>query len=411
MIAPQSPTLGLINPNALTTDTSQQDENLLNPAAAYGSKQQANDLKALAMQQRLSQQMLGYGHKSFPTLDLSPSANWGEGLAKGLGNSFSLHQHFNEQKEAQAQEQAYSDMLAGIQQKQGAAQKADADHEQGVADMVNGLTFKQNDGSVLTGAQLGLGNFMKANPAFGKALFTHLGNTFGDSIPQPFVGMQEGQGKVNEATARLQGANNAGAGADVMNGVINPVTHNITPATAGQQNTFEAYTGKKPITTADIVGEQLENTGKKISNTKALNELGAQPQQLQQEAQARELANKNAFQQFTGKVIENHFATRDHELEQEAKVATTDKQRREAQDYNDGKAWWNDPATQTALTNPDPKVQHYIETTAAKYKIPYKPFTHNIVNIKTGLGAYTWFDKTSNQIFKDGKWQAVDVHK
>jgi len=220
----------------------------------------------------------------------------------------------------------------------------------------------------------------------------------------PLKGTAEGQGQVNKGKAINAGV--AEVGPVETNGIPIPTkvdaVHNIQ--------------GHAPTTTVDVNKAILANKGQLIQNQSEANKLGVQPQQLQQDIEAKglDIAVKRVQAQFAEQ--EKILSIKRDQLANLKGTLEYKKGLEEYKRFEQGQQLFKTLQESGALNTSDPGKQSEIQAQLGIFGIKYDPPNAKYSTIKHKDGAIYQVDNNTNMvrelINKGGKptygaWQAL----
>lgn len=331
---------------------------------------------------QLMRQLYGGDNARFPTLDLSSSANWSEGLAKAAGNVMGIRQHRQQQARDLATSQALQQQIQD-QRDLAAAQIAQEEKRQQVI-----LETKLNDpryGRTPEERQQNVAFDLATGGGFGKKLAEGLG---------------EGAGKVEGVMWQNHYLPDASA-------------FNTSTPTPSDLNTYHRITGHAPTTLQDVNSKDLANQTADVKLQQEKNTLTAQPTVIRQDlAKGQQDITKNQLDiQIKG--VEAQFA----EAEKRASIANKNlqnqKDRQALTDTANGRNLFQKLQKSGDLYTTDPAKQAQIQAQLGVFGVKWNPPNSSYKSVKDKSGKIWLLDENSGQVGqldKNGKvtkWQSL----
>lgn len=317
------------------------------------------------------------GNNRFPALDTSGSADWSEGLAKGLGNALQIGNY----RQQQAQDLATLDDYQQSIQNQQAQDLALQQRQQQFDDQVTQLKLKDPRYGATPEARYN--NVLLDNAT---------GGLYTKSILTPqatAVGGEFGARQVRQAQNQELGDSN-----------ITPNTFNTNTPTPSSLNTYQRVTGNKPVTLQDINAADLANTHKTLEIKKTEAELVALPEKLKQEQQYRQTNIEKTLIDNQISRIQAQFEKRNQEIGLKQKQVGYDKDRAELTKLQDGIKLLDDLKTTKKIYSQDPREQAEMQARLSYFGIKYDAPGSNLKTIKLKSGDYALLDTVNGQIGK-----------
>lgn len=228
-------------------------------------------------------------------------------------------------------------------------------------------------------------------------------------LSQPGLGALVGQGKAAEAQASAQGLGDAAGTqkvAEIMraNKALTEAGVNIN--TPQGQNLFRAILGFDPTTQTDLDAKKTNNMKAGVDLRKAQNELGAQPQMIQNTLDKESL-------QLTEAMLNNEIKGVEAKFAEEEKKLKIQNDKRGMLDLTAGRDLFRQLRDTGKLGTNDPMEQAKIQAQLGVYGIKYNPPSSGYATIKNKDKSVWLLDKATGMVGaldKNGKvkrWQPL----